>query len=269
MPLDAHIDTGVREVVALLNGIPGVATRASCEGMGCACRHPRHAYWAYVLFRYPMPLRFREYLMEELGELGRVEDDGVYSRWQERNSEFLARLEHAARSYAGRELKYPRTVIWWRLPKLRACLARPLISGQALRVGLCLVCRDLTFGDHPLAHQQMPLLSCASDRLAAWFAEFASLPPNRLESDLVRTHGWADLITRSEHGDFGPSFHRRWLRFRARKLAELATRQLRLGMEAARRHCPEIDFFYSDTHAALEWRSDGVTPRVVAIAPDD
>jgi hypothetical protein len=254
--LDARIDTGVREVVEQLSRIRGVTTRASCEGLGQGCLHHRHAYWAYVLFRQPLPLRFREFLVAQIGSVARVEEDGIYSRWRERNGEFLSCLVTAVRRYASQETTDQGASIRWRLPKLRARLARALADGQAIRLQLCLQCRDLVLGDHLPSHERLALLLCPADRPTVWFAEFESLPPNVLEADLVETDGWAKLIARTQRGEFGTAFQRRWLRFRARKLAELATRHLRIGAELARRQRPDLDFFYSDTHATFEWQPD-------------
>jgi len=254
VPLDAHIDAGVREVVELLNRIRGITTRASCQGLGPGCQHHRHSYWAYVLFRHPLPLRLREYLIAEIDTLGRVEDDGIYSRWQERNGEFLTSLLAAVRAYAAQDATRQRTFIRWRLAKLRACLARPLSGGQGIRLRLCLQCRDLVFDDHLPAHRQIQLLQCQPGCQATWFAEFASLPRNRLEPDLIESDGWESLIFRTQRGDFGPAFQRRWLRFRARKLADLATRQLRRGTEGARQQRIDLDCFYGDTHLTLDWQ---------------
>lgn len=256
MPVNPHIDTEVREVVEALNRIRGVTTRASCEGLGDEYRHHQHAYLAYVLFRDPLPLRFRDFLVAQMDSVARVEEDGIYSRWQERNRDFLDRLLVAARRYASRSMMDQRASIRWRLPKLRARLARQLTDGQAIRLQLCLQCRDLVFNEHLPSHGLVPLLRCAADQPTVWFAEFVAQPGNLLDADLVETDGWANLIVRTQRGEFGPAFQRRWLRYRARMLAELATWHVRVGTEQARRQRPDLDFFYSDTHATFEWQAE-------------
>ena len=249
------VDVGVRDVVALLNHVPGVSTRASCEGAGRARGRHRHADLAYVLLRYPMPLGLQDFLIAELGSLVRVEDQGIYSRWPNRNHLFLDRLAVALRAYRRQHPLRHYHCLRWPLPRLRARLARELSGGKEVCVGLCLLCRDIVGAPHPLAHRFEPLLELAGDEQARWLAEFVSQPPNFLQSDLIAADGWARVATRTLRGDFGGAFHRRWLRYRARMIAHLATQQLRAGVERARRRGEDLDFFYDATHAIFAWGS--------------
>lgn len=254
MPLDARIDTGVREIVDALNRIPGVTTRASCEGWGGDHTPRRHADLAYVIFRYPLPLRLQEFLLARIDSVGRIEADGIYSRWPDRNRAFLDVVRVAAQGYAGQQGAERRTGVRWPLPRLRARLARQLFSGQPVLVQLCVSCGDLVFDEHVPSHRPVPLLRCASNQAALWFAEFVAQPHNALDADLIERDGWMHLIARTQRGEFGAAFQRRWLRYRAHMLADLATRQMRIGAENARRQRPDIDFFYGDTHAVFEWQ---------------
>ncbi|MFI5399323.1 MAG: hypothetical protein ACHQ9S_27660 [Candidatus Binatia bacterium] len=254
--MDARIDTGVREVVDALNQIPGVTTRASCEGLGRDHTHHRHADLAYVIFRHPLPLRLQEFLLTHIDSVGRIEGDGIYSRWPDRNRAFLDDLLVAARSYAGQQGAERRIGVRWPLPRLRSRLARQLFSGRPVSVQLCVSCGELVFDEHVPSHRPVPLLRCASDQAALWFVEFVAQPRNALDTDLIESDGWMNLIARTQRSEFGAAFQRRWLRYRAHMLADLATRQMRIGAENARRQRSDIDFFYNDTHAFFEWQQD-------------
>jgi hypothetical protein len=254
--VDAPIDPRVRVLVEALNQIPGVTTRASCEGAGQALETHRHADLAYVAFRQPLPLRFQEFLLTSIGSVARVEDDGVYSRWPERNSVFIASALAATRNYLAQPQPARRACVCWPLPKLRARLARQLSSGQDFCVQLCLECRDLVFDPHVAAHRPLPLLRGDPEQAALWFTAFTQQPRNALDPMLIAADGWTSLILRTQRGEFSPTFQRRWLRYRARMLGDLATRQMRAGAEGARRKRPDLDFFYTDTKIVFEWTCD-------------
>jgi hypothetical protein len=146
------------------------------------------------------------------------------------------------------------------LPKLRARFARPLSDGTGTSAGLCLACEDIVLEPHASSHRPLPLLCLAPDQHTIWFAEFAAQPANQLDSALVAAAGWASLIERSRGGDFGASFQRRWLRYRAAKLARLTTWQLRAGVEKARRTRNDLDFFFTATDAVFGWQRDSTMP---------
>ncbi len=250
MRLDLRtIDAGVRDAVALLSRIPGVTTRASCEGAGSGSLRRRHADLAYVALRYPMPPRLQDFLVEQLDAIARVECDGIYSRWPAKNPAFLRRLEGAARAYVSR----PAHTLRWPLSKLRARLARSVSRGEDLHIGLCRVCADLVDARHDVSHELVLLLHVPADQHVRWFADFAHQPHNTLDTDLVARDGWEELAMRTLRGDFGVAFRRRWLRHRARMIAALATEHLRSGTQTARRQGTDIDFFYDGTHAVCAW----------------
>jgi len=248
------IDAGIRDAVTLLSRIPGVTTRASCEGAGSGFLRRRHADLAYVALRYPMPPRLQDFFVEQLDSIARVECDGIYSRWPEKNGAFLRRLERAARAYVLRPAPRPALTLRWPLSKLRARLARLVSREEDLRIGLCRVCADLVDEPHDVSHESVPLLRVPADQQWRWFADFAHQPHNALDPGLVARDGWQGLTMRTLRGDFGAAFHRRWLRHRARMIAALATAHLRSGVQAARRHGTDIDFFYDGTHAVCAWR---------------
>lgn len=243
------LDVGVRDAVAVLNRIPGVTTRASCEGATQQPAPHRHGELAYVLFRYPLPLHLRDFLLTQLDAVARIEDDGIYSRWPMHNREFLDRLVAAARAYLDQQASDRRAHLGWPLPRLRARFARELSRRQELRIALCIDCHDLVGEPHPASHRSVTLLRLAPDQEALWFAEFIRKPANALDPTLVATDGWEQLAARTQRGDFGAAFRRRWLRYRARMIADLTTRQLRIGTENLRRRGNDIDFFYNGTHA--------------------
>jgi len=249
----ARIDPRVRELVEALNQVPGVTTRTSCEGRNRGLGAHRHADLAYVAFRQPLPLRFQEFLLASVGPVARVEDDGVYSRWPDRNSAFIASAFAATRNYLAQPKPAGHALVCWSLSKLRARLARHLSSGRSFCVQLCLECRELVFDQHAATHHCLQLLRSGPEQAALWFAAFTQQPRNTLDAALIAAEGWMRLIARTQCGEFGPAFRRRWLRYRARMLADLATRQMRTGAEATRRQRPDLDFFYTDTRIVFEW----------------
>lgn len=252
------IDVGVRDVVALLNAIPGVATRASCEGAGRARSTPRHADLAYVLWRYPIPLVLQDFLLARIDAVARIEPDGLYSRWPADNREFLSRLAAAARAYPGthhnmgHHLRVP-------LAKLRARLARRLTQREPTQIILCRTCNDVVLEPHVATHQTVLLLQVPEDQAAQWFAEFVARSDNRLDPQLIDHEGLEHVVARTHRGDFGAAFYRRWLRYRSSRLADLTTHQLRLSVEALRRDDGRIDFYFDGAHAHVTW-ADGPLP---------
>jgi hypothetical protein len=247
------IDIGVREAVDLLNHVPGVRTRASCEGAGTERRRHTHATLAYVAFCHPLPLRLQDFLVAHLGVLARVEDDGVYCRWPMRNGTFLGALASVTRDYL-RDAAHERCrSLRWPLARLRAQLARRVVRGHASAIGLCLTCAELVGEPSSHTHQPIPLLRLLPDLHDRWFAEFVAEPRNALEATLIETEGWVRLLARTQRGDFGAAFQRRWLRYRAQCLTDLTTREIRHGVEAARRQGLPIDFFHDGTHAVFIW----------------
>lgn len=261
MPYGASsIDAGVREVVTLLNRIPGVRTRASCEGTGPQPARHAHAALAYVAFRHPIPLQLQDFLVTRLGSLARIEDDGVYCRWPTRNRSFLGSLESAARTYLS-NAQEPCRSVRWPLARLRARVATQVARGHPGELRLCPTCSELVDPSHPETHQPVVLLCLPADLHDRWFAAFLAQPKNALDPTLVATDGCARLLARTHRGDFGAAFRRRWLRYRAQRVSEMTTQHIRNGVEAARRQGVPIDFFHDGTHAVFVWTEGAGTPR--------
>lgn len=246
-----NLDAGVRDAVTLLNHIPGVITRASCEGMDAQPARHAHAALAYVAFRHPLPLQLRDFLITRLGELARIEDDRIYCRWPRKNRTFIGSLESAARLYLSGSARTSCRIVRWPLARLRARLARLVTHGHAVEVQLCLVCSVLVGEAHPETHQPIVLLRLPPDLHDRWFAEFVAQPSNGLDPVLVATAGWVRLLARTQRGDFGTAYRRRWLRYRAQRVADLTTRQIRSGVDAARQQGIPVDFFFDGTHAVF------------------
>jgi hypothetical protein len=252
-----NLDAGVRHVVRLLNHIPGVTTRASCEGMGAQPARHAHAALAYVAFRHPLPLQLRDFMIARLGDLARIEDDGIYCRWPRKNRIFIGSLESATRLYLSGSARTSCRSVRWPLARLRARLARQVAHGHAAEIQLCRACAVLVAEAHPEAHQPIMLLRLPPDLHDRWFAEFVAQPSNRLDPTLVATAGWVRLLARTQRGDFGATYRRRWLRYRAQRIADLTTRQIRLGVDAARRQGIPLDFIFDATHAVFIWEHSG------------
>jgi len=248
----SSIDAGIRDVIALLNRIPGVLTRASCEGAGRQPARHAHAAHAYVAFHYPIPLQLQDFLASRLGSLARIEDDGVYCRWPTYNQPFLESLESAAGAYLSHAPE-PCQSVRWPLARLRARVATQVARGHPGELWLCPTCRELVDPPHPESHRSIVLLRLAADLHQSWFADFLAQPKNALDPKLVANDGWSHLLARTHHGDFGAAFKQRWLRYRAHRIADLTTQHIRNGVAAARRQGVRIDFFHDGTHAAFMW----------------
>jgi len=247
------IDRGARRAVTALNRIPGIATRGSCEGIGLSPSRHRHADLAYVVFRHPLPLRAQAFLVARLETVARVEDDGVYSRWPTGNRAFLDAVAAVADAYRREQRPRCYARAGWPLAAIRARCARALSSGRDVVVALCVDCAEFVFEPHASGHQLLPLLRLPANQTVEWFAAFVGLPRNRLAPELIVATDWSQLVARSQRGDFGVSFHRRWLRYRANRIADLTTHQIRRGVQEIRLHGCDLDFFYDATHAVFTW----------------
>ena len=255
------IDPGMRRAVLALNRIPGIRTRASCEGCTAEPGPHQHAALAYVALRHPMPLRLQSFLLDRLDRIARVEDDAVYSRWPAYNHDFVAALTAAAGSYLAQGWHRHGMAARRPLTRVRARVARALAVRHDTRIGFCGSCRDLIVEPHPAAHRALLVLPIVADQEIAWFAEFTAQPGNGLDAALIAVDGWTQVMTRALRGDFGQVFRRRWLRHRAARIHDLATRAMRQGVELAHRSVVDIDFFYDETQAVFvnppAWRQPG------------
>lgn len=249
------IDAGIADAVVALNRIPGVTTRASCEGMSRDGGAHRHAALAYVALRFPMPLRLQDFLYRRLAGAARIEDDGVYSRWPSTNRSFAEQLCAAADAYRQQAAAATDGVVRWQLPRLRARLARQTARGTAAQVALCLDCRDIVTAPHVPAHRSVSVARLPAQQRTLWFAEFARTAGNALDPALVAAEGWAKVLARTQADEFGAAFKRRWLRYRARCVAQLSTRELRSGVAQARRAGLDVDLSYDATQVVFSWRS--------------
>jgi hypothetical protein len=249
----ANLDPGVRRVVARLNAIDGVTTRASCEGASNSRGH-NHSDLAYVAFEYPLPLRFEAYLVVALEMIGRVEEDAVYSRWPRSNGDFLDALARAAKDYRRRQRRRHSTIVRCNLSKLRSRLAVRLAAGRDVIAAACLSCRALVVSPHRCDGETRVLLRWPAGSEARWFAEFLAQPGNELDADVVAVLGSSELERRTRAGDFGAAFQRRWARYRTELTKVLLTRSLRAGVAQLRCSGVDLDVSFDEAYARLTWR---------------
>jgi hypothetical protein len=195
-----------------------------------------------------MPLVLQDWLAARLDTVARIEPDGIYSRWPAGNGEFLARLAVALHAYQA-EHDGARIARRIRLAKLRADLAHRIVRDDPADLIWCRTCADVTVEPHPATHVRVPLVHLPQGQTAPWFAEFVAMPANRLDPRLVEREGLPQVATRTQRGDFGPAFQRRWLRYRSRRLADLTTHHLRRGVDAVRRAGSRIDFYFDAAYA--------------------
>ncbi len=272
------IDRALAEAVGILNRLPGVLTRTSCQGMDPGAGPARHAALAYVLFRFPLPLRLQEFMHQELADVARVEDDGIHCRWPDANPLFVRRLTAVARAYAEALRADGRVAVPWPLARLRARVARaaglsragrvpapagtgsratgnptPEVRQKPVSLAICLDCRDLVDLPHPPAHRCAVTLDLPPQAELEWFTAFVAEDANALDPQLVAAAGWERLLARARAGDFGAVFRRRWLRYRSRCVAQLSTWDLRRATATSRAHGQDVDFYYDGTHAVCTW----------------
>ncbi len=109
-----------------------------------------------------------------------------------------------------------------------------------------------------MEHRGLVVLRAEPEMTTAWFTEFVQQPRNALAPALITSDGWSRVLARTRRGEFGAAFQRRWLRYRAHRLAEMATRGIWLGVADVRTQRSDLDCFYTDTQLVLEWdRDDG------------
>jgi hypothetical protein len=223
-----EVDPRLRCAVELLNRLPGATTRASCQGK-TPSDPGTHAHLAYVLFAEPMPLTLEDRLLDDLGEIGRVEPDGVHCRWPERNEELCARLEESVRR-RGSDLAAER----WEhatiaIADIERGLAARILGERGGAVGWCLDCRTIDDPSRHETHRCFALVRAGEEHtLTAFAAYLAQHPPG---PQLVEREGARAVLERVRHGDFGDSYRQRWRRF----AADGAARALREDVRAAAR----------------------------------
>lgn len=207
----ASIDRGIAEAVARLNLIPGATTRASCQGRSAA-EHGTHAELAYVLFEEPLPLTLEDHLLDVLGDIARIEPDGLYCRWPERNAELCERLAAAL-------LRHPPAAGdgWHAATVTIATLDRLIgrrISGECRKALVwCRACD--TLGD-PARHASHSGVAVVVDydgeRTIAAIDEFLDRHPRPLDARLREREGAVRLLQRVRRGDFGAAYRADWRR---------------------------------------------------------
>jgi len=246
------LDPGVREPVEVLNSIDGVTTRASCEGQGSAPLHP-HSALAYVTFKYPLPPRFQEFLITELGMIGRVDDDAIYCRWPPENRQFLELLGIAAKRYKQRNRTALRSALVAPLSELQSHLLSFSAGGNEAVITACRTCSRLAVGPHS-CRSSVAISRWAPASADAIFRDFVELPDNRLEEDLVAALGTAELQCRTNRGDFGPAFRRRWGHYHRLRRRQEIIAALRCGVQQLRRAGKDLDVLFDAHHARVTWR---------------
>ena len=221
-----EVDPRLRSAVDLLNRLPGVTTRASCQG-----KTPRapgtHADLAYVLFAEPIPLTLEDRFLADLGEIGRVEPDGVHCRWPERNEALCALLEASVRR-RGHDLALER---WERstvaVRDIEQKLAERILGERAGDVGWCLDCRKIEDPSRHERHRCCALFCSGDERTLAFFAAYlVEAPPG---PHLLEREGARAILERLRRGDFGDAYRERWRRF----AADAAASTLRGGIREA------------------------------------
>jgi hypothetical protein len=252
------LDPGVREPVELLNSIDGVATRASCEGQGTAPLDP-HSVLAYVTFKYPLPPRFQEFLVTELGMLGRVDDDAIYCRWPPENRHFLELLGTAAKRYKQRNRGGRRRPLVASLSELQSHLLAFSAGGNETVITACRMCSRLVIGPHS-CRGGVRILRWAPASTDSIFRDFVELPDNRLDAGLVAAVATDELQRRTDRGDFGAAFRRRWARYQRTRLRQEIIAALRAGVRQLRRAGKDLDVHFDAHHARVTWGQRRVRP---------
>jgi hypothetical protein len=201
-----------------------------------------------VLFRAPVPLSLEERLLQDLGSLARVEPDGVFSRWIERNQEFCDCLAASASAFGVEERQRPRSE--QRLPfgsllgRLAAVLEAPTPGGLAW----CFGCSRLgteALCDCPRGGPSLTLLEAGPPRRLATFAAFLESHPSPPDPRLREREGDERLLARVERGDFGQAYRVAWSRFVARAARECLRTEVRRCVAAQRAAGEPVDLAFT------------------------
>ncbi|MGH7822555.1 MAG: hypothetical protein ACREQ9_22570, partial [Candidatus Binatia bacterium] len=171
-------DPAIRRALRELNRIPGVRTRASCQGAFASGERSHHADLAYVAFQSPIPITLEEHLLAALGDVAQVAPESIYSRWTERNEELCERLANAARSFG--EARRAQRWKEWRVP-LRLVLEPIELTIRFDPRGCLDWCLDCVTPSGARIHQAtcrlVRLLEADPGRRLATFARFLANDP--------------------------------------------------------------------------------------------
>jgi len=227
------IDPNARAAVLGLNRVPGVVTSESCQG---GSRASGHSTFAYVRFHHSLPPRFHDYLLARLGEIARIEDAAAYARRPEWNDLFLHALARAASAYRRR---YARFLI--RARRLRRRLDRAGPGGLVLCLDCCAIkgCRNPE-------HLRLSLAPIDEAERDHWFREFSEDPDNRLPADLRARETAASLRARTEKGQFGEAYLRRWTAFMERAARAAVEKAVLRAVRSARKSTASEACSYSN-----------------------
>ncbi|MGH7803295.1 MAG: hypothetical protein ACREQJ_03030 [Candidatus Binatia bacterium] len=225
------VDRGLRAAVDLLNRLPGVATRASCQGKTPA-ETGSHADLAYVLFDEPIPLTLEDRFLADLGEIAGIEPLGVQCRWPERNAEFCSRL---TASTAERE-RHAATELWERsaigAADAERAIGERILGERGGDLGWCLDCHRFDEVAVHRSHRCHLLFRAGDERTLAAFAAYLARDPP--DPRLVEREGARAVLQRLRHGDFGASYREGWRRWAEQTAAGLLRGEIRLAVRALR-----------------------------------
>lgn len=245
------LDPGVRTSVELLNSIDGVTTRASCEGEGSTRVH-RHSTLAYVGFAYPLPPRFQEFLVSELGMIARVDDEAIYCRWPADNRHFLERLAAVTLGYKRRHCAALRESLTAPLSEIQSHLLARSADGSETVISACRTCPAFVVGPHG-CRTALALVRWQATS-AQIFRDFVDQPDNQLDPVLLATVGAEELEERTRRGDFGASFRGRWLRYHGKRTRSEMIAALRDGVRQQRRAGKDVDVLFDARYARVTWQ---------------
>ena len=199
-----------------------------------------------------MPLTLEDKLLDALGDVARVEPDGIHCRWGERNAEFCHRLEAAAEARR-RELGNER----WRTTIAPLADAEQTIADVILGVrnddlAWCLDCHALTPSGGHAGHDTPLLLRAGESQTLAAFRDYLATDP--LDRRLLEREGEPAVLERLRHGDFGDAYRESW-QSHARRRATLVLRtDVRSTVRTLRSAKRSTDMHFTATNVVLSIR---------------
>ncbi|MGH7858932.1 MAG: hypothetical protein ACREQY_16525 [Candidatus Binatia bacterium] len=253
----AAYDPAIRRALRELNRIPGVRTRASCQGRFSPEERSSHADLAYVTFHAPVPIALEEHLLAALGDLAQVAPESIYSRWPERNHELCDRLAEAAQLF--RELRRSQSWEEWRVPltKLLEPIERALRADSPVAVEWCLDCStDAASKAHDGRCRLVTLLEADPGRRLATFGRFLANDPDPPDPRLREREGDRQVLERVERGDFGRTYRRAWERFTKNAARDMLRGEVRARIQARRVAGDPVDFFFQAGKAVFVRRAE-------------